>query len=212
MQHLENLSHLFSKDFVEHPLLESLAAGNLVLTSGKLVVCDPLTTTDMLPFTTVLPTGNFPVLLHRERESGCVAYAEIVFQAKNVESWEMATTAGQDLKTLQNEEIFGFPVESGMACFMDEETQQSLNILEQSLYQKKGQDFQGIYAEFFHEHFFEDNGAADQFAFLEPDAKKKGNIFAFEAGYGEGFFASYLGYDSDRQPVKLIAEFIEIKN
>ena len=68
----------------------------------------------------------------------------------------------------------------------------------------------GIYEEFFHEHFFDENGAIDQFAFLKPDEDKAGNIFAFETGYGEGFYASYIGFGIDGEPVKLGSEFIEI--
>jgi hypothetical protein len=33
----------------------------------------------------------------------------------------------------------------------------------------------GIYEEFFHSHFFDENGAIDQFAFLKPDEEKPGN-------------------------------------
>ena len=75
---------------------------------------------------------------------------------------------------------------------------------------RKGDDFMGIYEEFFHEHFFDENGAIDQFAFLKPNDDKKGNIFAFETGYGEGFYASYIGFDEENIPVKMVTEFIEI--
>ena len=68
----------------------------------------------------------------------------------------------------------------------------------------------GIYEEFFHSHFFDENGAIDQFSILKPHDNKKGNIVAFETGYGEGFYATYIGYSKDNQVVKLISEFIEI--
>jgi hypothetical protein len=61
----------------------------------------------------------------------------------------------------------------------------------------KGADFMGIYEEFFHSHFFDENGAIDQFAVLKPYDGKKENIIAFETGYGEGFYASYIGYSSE---------------
>ncbi|HOB24973.1 MAG TPA: DUF4241 domain-containing protein, partial [Kaistella sp.] len=41
--------------------------------------------------------------------------------------------------------------------------------------------------------------------------EKNGNIFAFETGYGEGFYASYIGFGKDNQPIKIITEFIEIQ-
>ncbi|QIY92564.1 DUF4241 domain-containing protein [Chryseobacterium gallinarum] len=210
MTHLENIQKLFSKDFVESPLLESFEVGKIYLSSGKLVACDPLITNDMLPFSTEFPKGDFPVILHKERDSNCVAYSEIIFNTGEITEWKLATTAGQHVKDLAEGEVFGYPVESGMGCFMDVETQAKLNELEQKLYRNKGVDFMGIYEEFFHEHFFDENGAIDQYAFLKPSESYPGTIFAFETGYGEGFYASYIAYGKDQTPVKIITEFIEI--
>ena len=79
-------------------------------------------------------------------------------------------------------DVYKRQVQSGMGCFMDVETQDCLNHLEKKLFHRKGADFMGIYEEFFHQHFFDENGAIDQYAFLKPDEEKNGNIFAFETG------------------------------
>lgn len=210
MHHLENIQKLFSRTFVESPLLETYDAGNVVLPTGRLVACDPLLTSDMKPFITVFPVGSFPVNIHRERDSGCIAYVEIVFSENNVTRWQMALTEGQQTADLKEGEIFGYPVESGMGCFMDVQTQESINRLEEKLFRRKGDGFMGIYEEFFHDYFFDGNGAVDQFAFPKPDEKKEGTICAFETGYGEGFYASYIGFDESGFPVRIISEFIEV--
>lgn len=210
MTHIENIKKLFSKNFVESPLLESFEVGKIYLSSGKLVACDPLITNDMKPFSITFPKGDFSVLLHKERESNCVAYAEIIFSQSEITDWKLATTGGQNIKDLEEGEVFGYPVESGMGCFMDVDTQNNLNDLEQRLYHSKGVDFMGIYEEFFHEYFFDEKGAIDQFAFLKPSENHPGTIFAFETGYGEGFYASYIGFDKNNNPVKIVTEFIEI--
>ena len=210
MTHLENIQKLFSKDFVENPLIETFEAGKINFPTGKLVACDPLLTNDMKEFQTKFPKGEFPVLLHKERESNCIAYVEIVFSDTKITEWKLATTQGQNITDLKDEEIFGYPVESGMGCFMDVETQECLNQLETRLFHRKGNEFMGIYEEFFHGHFFDDNGAIDQYAFLKPSEEKDGNIFAFETGYGEGFYASYIGFGSSGEPAKIVTEFIEI--
>ena len=210
MNHIENIKKLFNKDFVENPLIESFEAGNLILTSGKLVASDPLITSEMPAFTTTFPVGEFPVLVHKEIESNCIAYAEIVFSSDEITTWELATSEGQHLTELEEGEIYGFPVESGMGCLMDFETQENLNLLEQHLFKRKGDDFTGIYEEFFHEHFFQEEGAVNQYAFLKPHEEKPGNLFAFETGYGEGFYASYIGFDKNNVPVKVVSEFVEI--
>lgn len=210
MEHIENISRLFSKNFVENPLLESFEVGNIYLATGKIVACDPLISNDMPAFTNVFHKGSFPVLVHKEKESNCVAYVEISFEKTEVASWEIALRPNENLENLNDGEVFGYPVESGMGCFMDAETQDSLNHLENKLYHRKGVDFMGIYEEFFHDHFFDENGAIDQYAFLKPDEAKPGNIFAFETGYGDGFYATYIGFGKGGYPVKIVTEFIEI--
>ena len=210
MNHIENIKKLFNKDFVESPLIETFEAGDLILTSGKLVASDALITSEMPAFTIEFPIGEFPVLVHKEIESNCIAYAEVVFSNAAIVNWQLATSEGQNLTDLEEGEIYGFPVESGMGCLMDFETQNNLILLEQHLFKRKGDDFTGIYEEFFHEHFFQEEGAVNQYAFLKPNEEKPGNLFAFETGYGEGFYASYIGLDQDNVPVKLVSEFIEI--
>lgn len=212
MTHLENIEKLFSKTFVENPLIETFEVGKINLPSGRLVACDPLITNDMKEFVIHFPKGDFSVFVHKERDSNCIAYVEMVFVNTDVTSWKMATTEGQKIADLKEDEIFGYPVESGMGCFMDVETQDSLNHLENRLFHRKGADFMGIYEEFFHEYFFDQNGAIDQYAFLKPDTEKPGTIFAFETGYGEGFYASYIGFGEQNQPIKIVTEFIEIKS
>ena len=211
MDHIENIKKLFSKNFVENPLLETYEAGEIYISSGFIVASDPLISPDHSAFTQEFPKGNFQVLVHKERESNCVAYAEIVFdKSKIAENWTLALGDNQNIKDLKEGEVFGYPVESGMVSFMDKDAQASLNSLEQELFHKKGADFMGIYEEFFHSHFFDENGAIDQFSILKPYNNKKENFVAFETGYGEGFYASYIGYSRDNQPIKLISEFIEI--
>ncbi|UJF28677.1 DUF4241 domain-containing protein [Kaistella sp. 97-N-M2] len=210
MEHLENIKKLFSKNFVENPLIETFEAGKIILPTGRLIACDPLITNDMKEFKIHFPQGEFPVLVHKERDSNCIAYVEVVFGEEEIVEWKLATTEDQNIEELKGEEIFGYPVESGMGCLMDFETQDCLNHLEKRLFHRKGAEFMGIYEEFFHDHFFDENGAIDQFAFLKPDEEKPGNLFAFETGYGEGFYASYIGFGIDNQPIKLLTEFIEI--
>ncbi|QIG89439.1 DUF4241 domain-containing protein [Chryseobacterium sp. POL2] len=211
MNHIENITKLFSKSFVENPLLESFEAGVLHLSSGRLVACDPIITPDKTAFNQLFPKGDFSIMIHKEISNNCVAYSEIIFESGDVDSWVMALCDNQKLEDLEEGEIFGFPVESGMSALMDLDSQQRLNDYEQELFHKKGVDFLGIYEEFFHTYFYDSNGAIDQFAMMKPYPEEKANLLAFEAGYGEGFYASYIGYNKAKQPIKFVTEFIEIQ-
>lgn len=210
MNHLENIHRLFSKNFVETPLLESYDGGELFILSGKLVVCDPIITPDKEPFEFVFPKGTFPVHIHKEKESGLIAYVELVFSQEIVEKWELAVCKNQKIEDLKEGEIFGFPVESSLACLMDFETQNRLNQEELKLFEEKKDNFKGIYQEVFHEHFFNlKNEKIADFSFI--NFENKNNLFVCEAGYGEGFYATYIGFDKKNNPVKIIIEFIEIE-
>lgn len=211
MQHFENLHNIFGKNFVENPLLESFEVGEIHLSSGKIVACDPIITNDKQPFVTDFPKGDFLVLVHKEITSDKIAYTEINFSDCEVHHWELAVCEGQNVKKLSKGEIFGYPVESRMACLMDFDTQNLLNNLENNLYTQKGDDFLGIYDEFFHSEFFNEEGEMiHQYNLLQPNPNEPNMIFAYEAGHGEGFYACYIGFDKENQPVKLIAEFIEV--
>jgi hypothetical protein len=210
MKHLENIQQLFSKNFVENPLIESFDCGEIYLSSGKLLACDPLLTNDMQPFDVLFPKGNFPVIVHQEKENHQIAYVEIVFSNENCISWQMGMTKDQDIQVLKKNEIYGFPVASGMAAFMDEETQSDLNHLEHQLFLAKGDEFLGIFEEFFQEAFFEKDNLVKSYALVKPDLEKQNNIFAFDTGESEGFYASYIGMDTNGKPVKIVMELIEI--
>ena len=73
-------------------MLETFEAGKIHLPSGKLVACDPLITHDMKEFVIHFPVGDFPVFVHKERDSNCIAYVEIVFQNEEATTFKMATT------------------------------------------------------------------------------------------------------------------------
>ncbi|WP_417430654.1 DUF4241 domain-containing protein [Halpernia sp.] len=210
MKHLENLTKLFSKNLADNILIDTYEAGELHISSGEIIACDPLITNDKAPFLIKFPNGNFPVLIHKEKESNCIAYVEITFSKNKIEKWELALCENQNLKDLKEGEIFGYPVKSGMGCFMDAKTQECLNHLETRLYHRKGADFMGIYEEFFHPSFYDSSGIFNQFAILKPDEVEPENMIAFETGYGEGFYGTYIAFDENNKPVKIISEFIEM--
>jgi hypothetical protein len=106
---------------------------HLVLPTGRIVACDPsyLTTlpADQCAFTRAVPPGRYPVQLallardafradHPNRET--VACAAVRFKEAPVERWEMALRPGWDLSTLKPGFYFGYGVDAGNGCFVDE--------------------------------------------------------------------------------------------
>jgi hypothetical protein len=144
MKHIENLTKLFSENLAENILIDTFEAEDLHISSGELIACDPVITNDKTPFLTKFPTGDFPVLIHKEKDSNCIAYVEVTFSQSKIKNWELALCEDQNFKDLKEGEIFGYPVKSGMGCLMDVDTQVALNDLETKLFHRKGADFMGM--------------------------------------------------------------------
>ncbi|WP_028101931.1 DUF4241 domain-containing protein [Pseudoduganella violaceinigra] len=95
-------------------------AGRLVVGSGRIAAGDAQADPAPEPFTQYVPNGDYPVTLamarfdHGEER---LAYARVLLEEAAVAHWYPALTADQDARTLNTEEIFGFQVVSGSACF-----------------------------------------------------------------------------------------------
>ncbi len=136
-----------------------------------------------------------------------------MFQNEEATTFKMATTEGQHIEISEGEEVFGRSVESGMGCFMDAETQDAQLLENRYCSIEKEQILWEFTEEFFHSHFFDENGAIDQFAFLKPDEEKTREIFLLSKQDMEKvFMQAILVLVQKNQPVKIITEFIEIKS
>jgi hypothetical protein len=175
-------------------------AGELTVTSGWVVACDPLTSPEVEPFTRPVPVGTFPVTLsvaHFEDGDRRVAGALVRFGAREPATWELALHPGEDLSELGEGEIFGYPVDSGTGCFMDEETARLV------IDHADAEEFSDTLAAEM-ERTYEDTWSWANVEF-DPDAGS--NIVAFSTGVGDGRYASYFGLDADGEVVCLVTDF-----
>jgi hypothetical protein len=104
----------------------------------------------------------------------------------------MATRAGQDASTLKEGYIFGYPVDTGIGCFMDVDAAAAL----QRKYDEDPDYF---------EYLLDDFHADDLNIPLNPATGA--NVIFFSSGWGDGFYASYWGYDAEDTIVCLITDF-----
>jgi hypothetical protein len=116
----------------EHPhagrvTVRPVEAAQLVLTSGRIVACEPSTLQirDVPPFTRRVKPGRYPVVLclakftypnHSEERVAC---AMIRFRKARARAWEMALLPGQDPATLPFDNFFGYGVDGGRGGFLD---------------------------------------------------------------------------------------------
>jgi hypothetical protein len=177
-------------DFYVHDM------GKLAITEGKIIACDPYIYDADPAFAATFPIGEFPVQLAiaKVKDDERVAMARINFSAQQTPvKWEMAIIPGQDLFTLKKGEIFGYPVDAGTAAFMNEASAPLLAAV-----------------------INEDYGAAlaDE---MEASYKNTWSwlmkklddhtIAVFSSGWGDGFYASYIGTDANGNICRLVTDF-----
>ncbi|MET0348885.1 MAG: DUF4241 domain-containing protein [Rhizobacter sp.] len=171
--------------------------GQVVLTSGKLVACDPLVSCDR-PFTGTVPVGSFPLQLAIavRGDDERIALARIVFAPGPIASWKLAVTEGQDVATLKKGEFFGYGVDSGTGAFMDAD---ALKVFEAER-ERGGEAFDNrLIAE------LDKTYRHTRSWYLHPTPN--GTVAMFSSGYGDGAYATYRGYDAAGQLVAVITDF-----
>jgi hypothetical protein len=170
--------------------------GPLRLPSGRVVACDGFIW-EGLPFERTLPPGEYPVLVAVARlgDDERIAFARIQCTDAKVVRWAMATCPGQDATSLKKDEIFGYGVDSGIGAFMALEAIGNLEKM-------------GSSPELFTSRLIDEMEktyrSTRDWARIET---KSGNGVLFSSGYGDGFYASYFGFDAQGQISALVTDF-----
>lgn len=203
----------------------------LVLPTGRIVACDPMNLlfSRQPAYTRSVPPGRYPVLLALLANPGLpashlnyetVACAMLRFQEAPVQRWEMALQPGWDLSTLKPGYHFGYGVDAGMGCFVDEwtvarlpqEQQGFQDAMRRGMLNPKDylQAYRTVVPTAFGELLatFSDcraSGHPARSAIL--DAESGANIVCFPSGDGDGCYASYFGFAADGSAARLVTDF-----
>lgn len=188
--------------------LKPYKIGELVLTSGKLVACDPLVLAGTESFEAILAPGSYPVILSlaykRDEKYPLVAFAKLSLSDKKPVRYSLATKAGEDLTCLTDNEVFGYGVDSGIGCFMDVDASQILiddtwehcEVYEETLACKLDQLLE------------EENDIGIMYTNMCVNKATRANVIAFSVGIGDGFYSSYFGYGEDNSIVEVVTTCI----
>jgi hypothetical protein len=202
----EHLETAFEKDFStkdeENNIyrLYSFQVGHLRIKDGRIVACDPFLYNNDKPFTTAFPTGTFPVQLAvaQIRDDERVAFARIIFSDEVPFSWTLAVCDGQDISQLREGEIFGYDVDAGTGAFMD--TTGAVELM--SFMTTKEDNYQVLINEM--EKNYKDTW--DYLMWQQNDS----NVAMFKSGWGDGVYATYIGYDKTGNICRLVTDFAVI--
>jgi len=192
---------LATNSLVEAETLSFKSMGDLILPTGKLVACDPMADWEYPPFNLEILPGNYNVTLtiaHLPSKYGIdlrVAFACLHINQNPPLHWEMLTVGDQDLTTLKKGHIFGYGVDSGTGCLMDEKVAGELGALFES-----EEDIYEQFVDEIHDSYVPSWGWVNkQF--------ESGNMIAFSTGWGDGTYASYVGYDTTNKPCVIVTDF-----
>ena len=183
-------------------MLHQRKLGELVLSTGQVVACDPLVYPDTKPFHATLPPGRYPVIASVasfvRNSDRRIAYALLQLSEQQPVRWELATLAGQDISSLEEGQLFGYSVDAGTACFMDVDAAAGL---------QRRFDADRGYVESLIQDFLSHE---ELNVTLNPFTGA--NAITFASGWGDGFYASYWGYDARDNTVCLVTDFALLRH
>lgn len=184
--------------------LSTREIADLQVTSGVLLAADALISSTGIGFVKRFARGRYPVILSIARFDGeerdeRVAFAMVQLRPEPPESWEMALALGQDPADLADDEIYGYPVDSGTGCFMDLDAQRAWRRMSDAAAQELSD---AILAEL-ERH----DVVSWTWADMLFDPAKGANQVSFSSGLGDGVYASYWGLDADGEVVSLVTDF-----
>ncbi|MBW8880758.1 MAG: DUF4241 domain-containing protein [Asticcacaulis sp.] len=198
----------FSTVIPNHPGkvgLRVVDAGQLKVTSGRIVACDAFLL-EGKAFDFLVRPGAYPVRLaiaDLGNDHFRVALARVDFLNTAATRWELALTPGQALSDLKPGQIFGYGVDSGTGAFGDAE---AIARLDRSRGDSDAWIDEWIAAG-------EAGGKALGLPYvflLMLDAGPDNNVALFSSGWGDGFYTSWVGYDADGKVTALVTDFAVI--
>ncbi|HJH55781.1 MAG TPA: DUF4241 domain-containing protein [Brachyspira hyodysenteriae] len=201
--------------------LDILDIGEVNLSSGKIIACDPLAymyDDQVTPFIQTVKPDKYKVSLLIIKDEERISIAKISFSDKEPKRYELAVTGKEDLSEVEEGEFFGYPVDASMGCFCDYDAAKKYFEYENKLEEESGGDFDNRYDDLFSD-LLEDNAKnnpkyqseyGDWLNWNVPESDS--NIVLFTSGYGDGYYPSYFAYDENDNICALYTIFIDLND
>lgn len=207
----------YTNDKIKDISLTNHQIGLLNVTSGKIVVCDPLVSLGYVEhLNRMIEPGKYPVVICiANHDSFWERYslAKMVIREEVATKWELAYTKSSEKEVLKLKkwEFFGFPVDTGLGCFCDFDTQNLYNKFDDDFMSKNDDTniYDGYFAERFKENATDKNNPSDAWNWLNwevPDTKN--NVIMFNSWFGDWFYPTYWGLNENNEVVSLLIDFL----
>jgi len=176
----------------------SVDIGKINIESGKIIACDPIVMQDAKPFTQLFPIGQFPVQLAiaKIKDDERVAYSRIIFSDSSVVKWEFALIEGQKQDSIYGENFYGYGVDAGIGMYIDEKANTAFKLFSKA--------DNNIWSKIFIDEMDKHYRNTWQYVIHKFNAH---NFASFSTGYGDGRYATYIGYDKKENPCMILTDF-----
>ena len=106
-----------------------------------------------------------------------------------------------------------FPVEAGLGSFSDFETWKKFDKETDDFYanNNEGNYYNDVLEQYFKENADTPKSSRGEDWINYKPINSNANIIMFGSGWGDGLYPRYVGYGKNRQIVKLIVDFIQLK-
>lgn len=198
--------------------LTEIHIGDLNLPTGKIIVSDPFFSLEQRPFARTVEPDKYPVYIYVSEIDTLhhrIAYAKIKFRPEVPKKWILALTddlTNDELTDLGEDEFYGFPVESGLACFLDEETNVRFVAKMDELQEKNPEA--NYYDDVLSQEFMDYSGKNNFSRELgdwndhHPDTDSDNNVIMFASGWGDGYYPAYWGLNENGNTIELVIDFL----
>jgi hypothetical protein len=170
----------------------TLDIGKIKIESGKIIACDPIVMQNGIAFAQNFPIGKFPVQLAMAKlpNDERVAFSRIIFTNNDVAKWEVALQPGQQPISITDTTIYCYGVDAGTALFIDETANNIFSHVEPS-------EWENVFIKKLEE-------AKNRGFIHDFDGH---NLATFSTGYGDGCYATYIGFDDKGAVCRLLTDF-----
>ena len=188
--------------------------GELILTSGRIVACDPLIVPETrYPLKKTVAPGHYPVIVSVAdfQPIGNSRFACAMLQFSDVPAvrWEAALVNEPGVSQTDDQTCYG--VDSGTGCFVDCDAAEILkNLGSLEVVDPEKDEFvmfcNRVIAEM-EKNSFGDYPLLAGWANMRVSDYTGANIIAFSSGWGDGSYPSFWGYDASENLTSLVTDF-----
>ena len=120
----------------------------------------------------------------------------LVFNNNPVSKWEMALKNGQKPRSIFDEEFYGYGVDGGTGLFIDEKAN--------SAFEDSSKRDDDLWSDVFADKITRTYRNTWESILYNFNGH---NLAAFSTGWGDGYFGTYIGYDSKGEICRLLTDF-----